>query len=502
MLGVDHLLEGLALCLRADVIGMLALGMVLGVVVGALPGLTAAMAVAVLLPISFFVDPILSIPFLLAITKGAIFGGSIPAILINTPGTGAAAATVLDGYPLARQGKARKALEIALYSSVIGDTTSDVATIFLAGLFATAALLVGPPEYFGIFLFAFALISSVTGNSLTRGLFSAALGLFLGAIGLDPLIGVSRFGLGSVELSAGISFIALIIGLFALSELFLFAESVIFRRSGGDSTTVVSTHDAGNEPLRMHEFRACGRTIARSSALGTMIGIVPGIGQVVAAFLSYTLARRFSKHPEEFGKGSLEGVAAAEAGNNAVNGSSLIPLLSFGVPGDVVTAVLFSAFLVNGLRPGPRLFEDHGAVVYAILFAMLVSNVLMLAFGFIALRYVALISRIPRQVVFPVVAVLCVVGAFALNNSMFDVQIMLFFGVLGYLLRKFDFPLAPMIITFILGPQFEASLGQSLIIGDGLSIFIERPLALAFIVLAAVAVIWGAQRRPGTIDSA
>lgn len=501
MLAVDQAMEGLSLLLRADVIAMLAVGMVLGVIVGALPGLTAAMAVAVLLPISFFIDPILSIPFLLAITKGAIFGGSIPAILLNTPGTGAAAATVLDGYPLARQGKGRKALELALYSSVIGDTTSDLATILMAGLFATAALLVGPPEYFGIFLFAFALISSVTGSSLTRGLFSAALGLLLGTIGLDPLVGVSRFAFGSVELSAGISFIALIIGLFALSELFLFAEAAMLGRTGDERAALSSLSGADNEPLKFGEFRACGRTIARSSVVGTVIGTIPGIGQVVSAFLSYTLARRFSKRPEEFGKGSLEGVAAAETGNNAVNGSSLIPLLTFGIPGDVVTAVLFSALLINGLRPGPRLFEDHGAVVYAILFAMVLSNVLLLLFGYFALRYVALISRIPRRIVFPIVAALCVVGAFALNNSLFDVRIMLLFGVLGYLLRKFDFPLAPLIITFILGPQFESALGQSLIIGDGPYIFFERPLALTFIVLAVIAVVWGTRRPPGALGS-
>jgi putative tricarboxylic transport membrane protein len=496
MLPWDQMANGFLLCLRLDVIAMLALGMILGVVVGALPGLTAAMAVAVLMPISFFIDPLLSIPFLLAITKGAIFGGSIPAILINTPGTGAAAATVLDGYPLARQGKARKALELALYSSVIGDTSSDVVTIFLIGIFATIALLVGPPEYFGIFLFSFALISGLTGRSLARGLISACLGLFIGSTGLDPLVGVARFAFGSVEMTAGISFIALIIGLFALSELFLYAEASSKARAAEEAETIRALQNAGNEPLTAGELRSCGPTIARSTAVGTGIGIIPGLGQDVAAFLSYALAKRFSKTPEKFGKGALEGVAAPESGNNAVNGASLIPLLSFGIPGDVVTAVLFGAFLINGLRPGPRLFADHGEVIYGILFALLLSNLLLLLFGWLALRYLALISRLPRRVIFPVVAPMCVVGAFALNNSMFDVQVMLVFGVLGYLMRKFDFPLAPMIITFILGAQFESSLGQSLIIGDGsLGIFLHRPIALVFIALAAVVLILGMRRK-------
>jgi putative tricarboxylic transport membrane protein len=501
MLPWDQIANGFLLCLRLDVIGMLALGMILGVVVGALPGLTAAMAVAVLMPISFFIDPLLSIPFLLAITKGAIFGGSIPAILINTPGTGAAAATVFDGYPLARQGKARKALELALYSSVIGDTSSDVVVIFLIGIFATIALLVGPPEYFGIFLFSFALISGLTGRSLARGLTSASLGLFIGSTGLDPLVGVARFAFGSVDMTAGISFIALIIGLFALSELFLYAEASAKARAAEEAETIRALQSAGNEPLTLGELRSCGPTIARSTAVGTGIGIIPGLGQDVAAFLSYALAKRLSKNPEKFGTGALEGVAAPESGNNAVNGASLIPLLSFGIPGDVVTAVLFGAFLINGLRPGPRLFTDHGEVIYGILFALLLSNLLLLLFGWLALRYLALISRIPRRVIFPVVAPMCVVGAFALNNSMFDVQVMLAFGVLGYLMRKFDFPLAPMIITFILGAQFESSLGQSLIIGDGsLSIFLHRPVALAFIALAAVVLILGTRRKPALAE--
>ena len=491
----DQIIQGILLCMRPDVIAIMAFGMVLGIVIGALPGLTAAMAVSVLLPISFFVEPILSIPFLLAITKGAIFGGSIPAILVNTPGTGAAAATVLDGYPLASQGKARKALELALYSSAIGDTVSDLITIFVAGFFAAIALLVGPPEYFSIFLFAFAIISTVTGKSVLRGLMAAAIGLFLSVIGLDPLVGVARFTFGNVEATGGISFIALIIGMFALSELFLFAEKSIVTRKKEEGLSAKLLKEGGNKPLTLKEFKSCGRTITRSAIVGTFIGAIPGIGQVVSAFVSYALAKRYSRNPDEFGKGSLEGVAAAETGNNAVNGSSLIPLLSFGIPGDVVTAVLFSAFLIQGLRPGPRLFEDHGAIVYGILFAMLLCNILILFIGYFSLRYVALIARIPRRIVFPVVAALCVVGTFALNNSLFDVKIMFVLGIVGYILRKFDFPLAPLIITFILGRQFEASLGQSLILGDGsLSIFIKHPIALMFIILSLSVVIFGARK--------
>ena len=238
--------EGLLLSLRFDVLAVLVIGMLLGIVVGGLPGLTAAMAVAVLLPISFFVEPVLGIPFLLAITKGAIFGGSIPAILINTPGTGAAAATVLDGYPLAQQGKARKALEMALYSSVIGDTFSDLVTIFIAGAIAAVALLVGPPEYFAIFVFSFAIISCVTGRSVIRGLMAAALGLFLSSVGLDPLIGVRRFTFGSVDLTGGISFIAMLIGIFALSEIFFYGERSREERNADDERRMTTSRAEGN----------------------------------------------------------------------------------------------------------------------------------------------------------------------------------------------------------------------------------------------------------------
>lgn len=492
----EQMIAGLLISLRPDVLGVMIVGIMMGIVVGALPGLTAAMAVAVLLPVAFFVEPVLGIPFLLAITKGAIFGGSIPAILLNTPGTGAAAATVLDGYPLARKGKARKALEMALYSSTIGDTFSDFVTIFVAGAFATIALLVGPPEYFALFLFSFSIISCVTGRSVVRGLMAAALGLFFSSIGLDPLSGVARFTFGSLDMTGGISFIALIIGLFALSEIFLYGEKSMAARRAEEKENLRALEAEGNEPLTLKEFRNCGPTIARSAIVGTIIGAIPGIGQVVAAFVSYGLAKRRSKNPDEFGKGSLEGVAAAETGNNAVNGSSLIPLLSFGIPGDVVTAVLFAAFMIQGLRPGPRLFEDHGAVVYGILFAMLACNAILLVIGFFSLRYVALIARFPRRVIFPAMAALCVVGTYALNNSMFDVYVMLFFGVMGYILRKFDFPLAPLIITFILGRQFESSLGQSLIMGDGaLDIFFTRPISLAFILLAVLTLYWGSRRR-------
>lgn len=493
------ILAGLYLFLRPDVFGSIGIGVSLGVVVGALPGLTATMAVAILLPLTFFVSPILGIPFLVALTKGAIYGGSIPAILINTPGTGAAAATVLDGYPLAKQGKSRKALEMALFASVAGDGISDIITLFGIGFLASIALLVGSPEYFSIILWSFMIIAVLTGRSIVKGLIAAFFGLFLSTIGLDPLIGVRRFTFGMLDLTGGLSIIPMIIGLFAISEILRQSERKMGEKESKELSSLFSKNifKKKGEGLTLREFKECGRTILRSAFIGTGIGTIPGIGQVVSAFVCYGIAKGSSKHPEKFGKGSLEGVAAAETGNNAVNGASLMPLLVFGIPGDIVTAVLLAAFLVQGLRPGPRLFATQGPIVYSILWALLFSNVVLLILGYFALRYIALIARFPKYILFPSVASLCFVGSYSVNNSLFDVFVAVVFGAIGYIMNEFKFPIPPLLITFILGPLFESSLGQSLIMSGGsLLIFVYRPISLAFLILTPITLIFLLKRLP------
>ena len=492
--------SGFLLCLRLDAFGYIGLGVILGVFVGALPGLTAAMTVAILLPVTFFIPPILGIPFLVALTKGAIYGGSIPAILINTPGTGAAAATTIDGYPLAKQGKARKALEMALYSSVAGDSFSDIVTLFGIGLLAKIALLIGSPEFFSIILMSFMIITTLAGESIIKGLIAAFLGFFISTVGLDPLIGVRRFTFGILDLTAGISMIPMIIGLFAIAEILRQSEKSLYNSESQVFSYQFQEEIAKGkkeERLTLKEFMESFRTILRSALIGTGIGNIPGIGQVVSSFLCYGIAKGRSKRPEMFGKGSLEGVAAAESGNNAVNGSSLMPLLVFGIPGDIVTAVLFSAFMVNGLRPGPRLFQMQGPIIYGILWALLLSNGVLLILGKLALRYVALIARFPGHVVFPSIASLCFVGAYSFNNSVFDVFLVLVFGAIGYIMQKFNFPIAPLLITFILGPLFESALGQSLIMSDGsFLIFFTIPISLAFILLTPVTLIFLLRHLP------
>jgi len=493
---LSDILTGMTMCLRLDVFGMLGVGVILGVIIGALPGLTAIMAVAILLPITFFISPLVGIPFLVAITKGAIFGGSIPAILINTPGTGAAAATTFDGYPLAQKGKARKALEMALYASVIGDGLSDLITIFGIGLLAKLAMLVGSPEYFAIVLWSFSLIAVLTGESIGKGIISAFFGLFLSTIGMDPLSGTPRYTFGILDLHAGLPDIPMIIGLFAISEIFRHSE--IIEKGAAKANEWVSKEIFKTEkPLTLKEFKECLRTILRSTLIGTGIGNIPAIGQVPSAFICYSVAKANSKHPEEFGKGSLEGVAAAESGNNAVNGSSLMPLLTFGIPGDVIAAILLSAFMVNGLRPGPNLFDTQGPMVYGILWGLFISNIFLLALGYFLLRYVALIARIPKFLIFPLVAALCFTGAYSVNNSLFDVLLALVFGLIGYAMDKFKFPLAPLLITFILGPLFEETLGQSLMMSDGsLLIFLQRPVSLIFLILTPITLIYLVKKMP------
>jgi len=486
---IADILLGLKLSLMIKVFLSIGIGVVIGIIVGALPGLTATMAVAIFLPFTFFIPAVVGIPFLVALTKGAIYGGSIPAILMNTPGTGAAAATCFDGYPLAQQGKSRKALEMALYSSVIGDGVSDLITMFGIGILAKFALLVSAPEYFSIILWSFTIIAVLTGESTIKGLISAFAGFFFSTIGLSPITDVQRFTFGSLDLTGGFGIVPMIIGLFAIAEIMMQSERKVVR-NGEKEQSIIEIMKKKEAPLSFKELKESFITILRSTLVGTGIGNIPGIGQVTSAFVCYGLAKGRSKNPEKFGKGALEGVAAAEAGNNAVNGPSLMPLLVFGIPGDVIAAILLGAFLIQGLRPGPRLFETQGPQVYSILWAFIFANIVLLILGFFATRYFAMISRFPKHLLFPLIGGLCFVGSYSVDNSIFDIFIALFFGVLGYIMNKFKFPIAPLLITFILGPMFETALGQSLIMSDGsFLIFLYRPISLAFVLLTPITLI-------------
>lgn len=455
-------------------------GLVVGVVVGAIPGMTGTMGVALALPFTFYMPPITSILLLVGIYKGAIYGGSIPAIVIKTPGTPAAACTVLDGYPMARKGQAGKALQMALYAGCTADLVSNIALIFFAGFIASFALRFGPAEYFTLITFSLTIIAGVCGASLTRGLVSAGFGLLAATIGLDLVYGSSRLAFGSADLMGGLNFIPLLIGLFALPEII---KEYAHRQSGHVATKV------DRSSVTWSEYRASLKSILRGSLIGVVLGAIPGIGAAPASFMSYSEAKRNSKNGDRFGEGELEGVAAAEAGANGVTGATLIPLMSLGVPGDVITAVILGAFMIHGLTPGPTLFQKHITEIYAIFWGILFSSALLLVTGKVAIRAFARLGEVPNSILFPIVIVLCFYGAYAVNSSMFDVGVMVGMGVLGYFMLKFDIPPAPFLIAFILGPMFEDNLRRSLLLSKGsFGIFFSSAICWFFIALTVLSV--------------
>lgn len=462
-------------------------GVLTGLFIGAIPGLSVTMGVACILPFTFVMPPHIGIPYLLGIYKGGVFGGSIPAILIGVPGAGGSIATMLDGYPLSQQGRARSAIQMALYASFIGDFLSDLFTIFLAERASRLALLVGRPEFLSILIFSIVLISSVTaGKDKVKGFMASSFGLILAMIGVD-VGGRWRLAFGIPYLAGGISFIPLVIGLFAFSTII---QRIIEGKKGTEKEkeqikkmSKISKKDS----LKWFEFLKSLPHILRSAGIGTFIGLIPAIGQPIAAFVGYSVAHKFSREKEKFGKGSLEGIAGAESGNNAVNGPSLIPLFTFGIPGDTGTALLLGAFMVHGLRPGPDLFTKHGEIMYAILAGMLLACIALLVLGHFLSKYFAKIASIPRTYLMPAVFSITVVGAYAVHNSFFDVGVMIVIGFLGFLMKRYGFPLAPVAITFLLGRMVEESLTQSMILFRGnILTIITRPLAAFFLLLAAM----------------
>jgi putative tricarboxylic transport membrane protein len=435
------------------------LGVGIGIFIGAIPGFTGAMGVALALPFTFYIHPITAILFLVGIYKGAIYGGSITAILIKTPGTPAAACTVLDGYPMAKKGQAGKALGMALYASVVADFVSNLSLILLAAPIASFALRFGPPEFFALITFSLTIIAGVSGKSLIKGIIAGGLGLIAATIGLDSVYGSTRFAFESVNLMGGLNFIPVLIGLFAIPE--------ILNEFGKRQGVRPKVFDLGQQRLRLSEFKRSLKTIIRGSIIGVIIGAIPGIGGAPAAFLSYNEAKRGSKHPDTFGQGEIEGVAAAESGNNGVCGATLIPLLTLGVPGDVITAILLGAFMIHDLKPGPILFQKNIDVIYGIFVGIMLSSIAMLIIGKFSIRLFSRIGKVPVSFLFPAVLVLCVYGTYAVDNKMFDILVMLVMGLIGYFMLLFEIPPAPFLIAFILGPMFEDNMRRSLLLSKG-----------------------------------
>jgi len=485
---IENLATGLEIIWTLEHVIAIVVGSLLGLVVGSIPGLTATMAVALILPLTFDMDFVTSIMLLVGAYKGGIFGGSITAILLNTPGTPASAATVLDGYTLTKQGKGVKALKMAKYSSCLADLISDLILIAIAAPLASIALRFGPPEIAMLILFSLTIIAGVAGKSIIKGLISGALGLLLATVGLDPILTTRRFVFDQPNLDSGLSLIPVLIGLFALSEVFL--QLGRKSKSAADEFAMVHSSNPADNRVSWSEFKASLKSILRGAGIGAGIGIIPGIGTGIASFMSYGQAKRASKDPVAFGEGSLEGIAASEAGNSAVVGATFIPLLTLGIPGDIITAVIMGAFLIQGFIPGPLLFKDHADIIYAIFIGFIICDLVYFIIGSLFMKYAAYLSKVPRKTLFPIVFVFCVVGSYAIHHSLFDIGILVAFGILGYYMIRFGFATAPLLIAFILSPIGESAVRQSLLMSSGSPlIFFTRPVALFFFLLTVVSVI-------------
>jgi len=481
---------------------LILVGVLIGLTMGSIPGLTGNMAVALLIPLTYVMPPVTALSFLIAITKSGTFGGSIPAILINTPGTPAATATAMDGYELAKQGKAMKAMKMALHASVIGDLFSNIVLVLVAAQLAKIALMFGPVERFTLIVFALTIIGMVSGESLPKGLLSAAVGLLLATIGMDPIVGFPRFDFGNINLSGGIGFVPLMIGLFGIAEVIVQKEQIKTQKAGKEKTAPVSvlslSGKAEDRVVKLTELKRCLKTIFRSCAVGTFIGALPGLGASVAAWVGYGMAKRAAKGSDRFGKGEIEGVAAAEAANNAVDGANLIPLLTLGIPGNNAAALIAGALMIHGLAVGPLIFEKSGPIVYSIFAASFITIGAYWLVGLVFIRGGVVLTKLSKEYLFPAIAIVCVMGIYTLNTNLFDVKVMLLSGGLGYCMRKFSIPVAPLIIGFLLGPEAELTLRHSLMLSQGsLYIFLDHPVALAFLALTFATIIKMSLRKKG-----
>ncbi|NCQ25146.1 MAG: C4-dicarboxylate ABC transporter permease [Rhodobacteraceae bacterium CG17_big_fil_post_rev_8_21_14_2_50_63_15] len=488
----DNVMAGLALVGNINAFLSLAIGIVIGVIGGAIPGISATMAVALALPFTFPMEAINGILLLLGVYKGGIFGGSIPAILIKTPGTPASSATVLDGHPMAARGEAGRALGMALWASCTADLISNLSLILFAGWLASFALSFGPPEFFALILFSLTIIAGVSGDSLLRGALSALLGLLLATIGLDLIYGTNRFTFGDPNLMGGLNFIAVLIGLFAIPEIL----NTVWHPTGH----LGNVQKLGKNWVTFADYRRCFKTIVRGSFIGVFLGSIPGIGAAPAAFLSYSEARRKSPNKANFGKGEIEGVAASEAGNNGVAGATLIPLLALGVPGDVITAIIIGAFMVHGLQPGPMMFVMNSDIIYGLFIGLIFSSALLFVIGGLAIRGFKPVADIPRRILMPMVLVLCIYGVFAVNNNLFDVGVMFVMGWVGFVMGRCHIPAAPFLIAFILGPMLEDNFRQAMLMSGGSPVILLRgPITWFFWGVTALTVIAIAR---GSLDKA
>jgi putative tricarboxylic transport membrane protein len=485
---LGNLRDGLYAVMTLQTLFLIFVGLVSGLLVGALPGLTATMAVAVLVPVTFGLTAVPALSMLLAIYVGAISGGAVSAILANTPGTPASVATTFDGYPMARLGRAGRALGLSLMVSIVGSLIGIAALVALSPVISRAALRFSAPEYFALAFFGLTMVIGISGRDLLKGIVSALLGLYIGFVGLDPMLGVQRFTMGNMNLLGGFSFVPVLIGLFAIAEVLVQVTRV---REEQPRFAAVQNVLPSLRELFSHRW-----LLLKSGLIGTFIGALPGAGADIASLVSYNEAKRSSKHPERFGRGSEEGLMASETANNAVIGAAMIPLLTLAIPGDAVTAVLLGAMRMHDLRPGPLLFQHNSDEVFAMYIALVVAVVMLRVVGLFMVRVFSRVMNLPKRYLLSGILLFSFVGAYALGNSIFDLGTALAFGVIGYVMLRFGYPVAPLVLALILGPLAEDRLRQALVMSRGdWSILFTRPISATILVAALLFLVFALRQQ-------
>jgi len=484
---MDGFVEGLRLLGTTAIVPAAFAGVAWGILGGALPGISPSITMALLLPFTYGLDPTVAVVLLASTYVGAEYGGSIPAILIGTPGTNAAAATVVDGYRLKQQGRAGEALGISLYSGLVGGLFGLLVLVFLTEPLSNVALAFTPSSYFALGVLGLSVIVSLSGESLIKGLMAGVMGLMIATVGTDPVTGLNRLTFGSPELLSGIPPIIVMVGLFAVSEILVQAGEMA--RELPKETARIQVPD---RPMLRRIFRP--QLIG--SIVGTFEGLMPGAGGTVSAFLAYNEARRWSRHPEEFGNGSPEGVAAPEAANNTVACTALVPMLSLGIPGSNSAAVLLGGFLIHGLIPGPMLFVKHQAVVTGLYTGLFVANLAMIAVGYVIMAPCMWLVNRPKPYLMAFIFALVVSGVYAIEHSLFQIGLVLAFGVLGYVMRQFRIPFLPLVLGVVLGFMVESNYRRALVLSDGdMSTFVTNPIAAGFLALAGLFIVGSIWRR-------
>jgi len=483
------ILNGFLTILNPESLLIILIGVVIGIVFGAMPGLSTTMAVALFLPVTYSMKGYNSFALLMSLYIGAVSGGLVTAILLRIPGTPNSVATVWDGYPMAKKGQAMKALGTGVFFSFLATILSVFALMFISPVLAKLATSFGFYEYFSIAFFSLTLIATMGGKSMLRGLFSGILGFMFALVGIAPIDAAKRFTFGNPSLLGGFNTLPVLIGLFAVSEIINAVQEA--RKTEKIEITIPSTKGVRGFGFSLGEFKEQVPNFIRSFLIGLGIGILPGIGGGTSNIISYTVAKKQSKHPELFGTGIMDGIVASETANNASIGGSMIPLLSLGIPGDATTAILLGGLTMLGLTPGPLLYQKCGDFVYSIFASLIIASFVMLFLEFYGLRFFVKVLKIPKYILLPIVFLLCVVGAYGNNSRIFDVYAVTIFGIIGYFFKVFDIPAAPFILGFILGPMAETNLRRGLILSEGSLVpFFTHPVSCLFIFIALLSIVY------------